>query len=297
MAFDATVVRVLVASPADTAEERDRTERVIGNWNATWCSLWRTVLIPVRWETWVHPEMGDRPQALINRQIVDDADILVGIFWTRLGSPTGAARSGTVEEITRFRSLGKPVLLFHSQRPQQPDRIDNEQLLTLRAFIQECKRDGIVSTYATLEEFADILQHGLSSVVVKNYSMPAGSDGMISTAPVSRSEHEAPLECTIVSEIVSRSESTGGSIVRRSVYYLEIRNRLPMLVSSVRWTPIAGDGSFLRLAWRSPIVAIPTGEAHRLPLPVLPKNGETVTVNLEWLDETGVRGGATAIIG
>jgi hypothetical protein len=34
---------------------------------------------------------------------VESGDILMGVFWTRLGTPTGKAPSGTVEEIEHFR--------------------------------------------------------------------------------------------------------------------------------------------------------------------------------------------------
>ena len=43
------------------------------------------------------PQMGDRPQELINKQLVGHCDLLIGSFWTRLGTPTGRAESGTAE--------------------------------------------------------------------------------------------------------------------------------------------------------------------------------------------------------
>jgi hypothetical protein len=61
--------------------------------------------------------MGERPQAIINRQLVDDADLLFAVFSTRLGSPTGVAESGTAEEIERLRGMQKPVLVYFSQAP------------------------------------------------------------------------------------------------------------------------------------------------------------------------------------
>ena len=78
--------------------------------------------------------MGDRPQALLNEQLVFDADILIGVFWTRLGMPTGREESGTVEEIREFLERGKPVLLYFSKRPIAPDRLDPEQFRKLTEF-------------------------------------------------------------------------------------------------------------------------------------------------------------------
>jgi len=58
--------------------------------------------------------MGDRPQAILNKQLGEISNILIGIFWTRLGTHTGQAESGTVEEIEEFMKAGKPVLLYFS---------------------------------------------------------------------------------------------------------------------------------------------------------------------------------------
>ena len=46
--------------------------------------------------------------------MVEHSDILVGIFWTRFGSPTGIEGSGTVEEIKQFMQFGRPTLLYFS---------------------------------------------------------------------------------------------------------------------------------------------------------------------------------------
>jgi hypothetical protein len=88
MPYRATVYRVMVASPGDVSAERRVVADVIHEWNAIHSDDRRMVLMPVRWESHAAPEMGDRPQAVINRQILQDCDLLVAMFWTRLGSPT-----------------------------------------------------------------------------------------------------------------------------------------------------------------------------------------------------------------
>ena len=101
MAYDSRVYRILIASPSDVEEEREIAERVIQEWNDLYSYSRKIVLLPLRWETHTAPEFGTRRQEVINRAIVDECDLLVGIFWTRIGSPTGAADSGTLEEIER----------------------------------------------------------------------------------------------------------------------------------------------------------------------------------------------------
>jgi hypothetical protein len=43
--------------------------------------------------------MGAPPQTIINQQVLDKFDLLVGVFWTRVGTSTENHLSGTIEEI------------------------------------------------------------------------------------------------------------------------------------------------------------------------------------------------------
>ncbi len=88
--------------------------------------------MPIRWETNASAEMGCSAQDLINRQIVDDSDVLIGMFWTRLGTPTATDVSGTAEELQRFLDAGKPASLFKSRRPADLDTVDHDQFAATR---------------------------------------------------------------------------------------------------------------------------------------------------------------------
>ena len=101
MAYQATVIPVMIASPGDVFEEREIVRDVIHTWNYINSLKTRVVLIPAGWETHSSPELGSRPQELINSRVLKDCDLLIGVFWTRIGSPTGTSESGTVEEIEK----------------------------------------------------------------------------------------------------------------------------------------------------------------------------------------------------
>lgn len=90
MARTATVFEILVASPSDVSEDRAAVREAIHEWNAVHGRGRGCVLEPVMWETHSTAEMGDRPQAIVNRQLLATCDALVGTFWTRLGSRTPA---------------------------------------------------------------------------------------------------------------------------------------------------------------------------------------------------------------
>jgi hypothetical protein len=77
------------------------------------------------------------------------------VFWTRLGSPTGIADSGTLEEIDRVAKAGKPAMLYFSKAGADPDEISVEQLQRLKEFKKQTYPNGLIETYKSVGEFRD----------------------------------------------------------------------------------------------------------------------------------------------
>lgn len=144
------IIRVLVASPSDCVHERKIIPEVIAAWNAVHSLDRAAVIEPVLWETHSYPELGGRPQGIINKQLVEHCDILVGTFWTRMGTPTGAAASGTAEEIEKFRAAKRPVLLYFSSAPVVPESLGHAQYQALLKYRSELGQDGLYSAYDSL---------------------------------------------------------------------------------------------------------------------------------------------------
>ena len=153
MSFNASVYRILIASPSDAGEEREIIPEVINEWNAVSAFATKIILMPVKWETHTSPLLGGRPQAVVNEQIVKDSDLLVGVFWTRIGTATGVAISGTAEEIQQFVDEGKPVMLYFSQSPIDPDKIDIDQFSTLKKFKEKMRLKGLTESYSGASDF------------------------------------------------------------------------------------------------------------------------------------------------
>lgn len=157
--------RVFITSPSDLPEERVVATQTIHDWNDCNCFAESTVLLPVKWETHAVPQFSDRPQAVINRQLVNDCEILLGMFWTKLGTDTGVAESGTVEEIEQFVAAGKPALLYFSNRPIAPDKINPDQHQKLREFHKETCKKALVGRFCDLDELRGTLLRDLTSQV------------------------------------------------------------------------------------------------------------------------------------
>lgn len=155
MSYDAKVFNVMIASPGDVASERSIIRDVIYEWNAVHSKNRNIVLLPVGWESHSSPEMGGKPQGIINNQILDKCDLLVGVFWTRIGTATDEYVSGSVEEIEKHISSKKPVMLYFSDQPVRMDSVDQPQYTALQEFKNSCKSRGLCEKYDSHSEFKD----------------------------------------------------------------------------------------------------------------------------------------------
>lgn len=155
MSYEATVFNVMIASPGDVASERAIIRDVIYEWNAVHSSARKIVLLPIGWETHSSPEMGEPAQAIINKQILSKCDMLVGVFWTRIGTPTEHHISGTVEEIEEHIATGSPTMLYFSSQPVAMDTVDLDQVKRLKQFKESCQSRGLYQGYDSHSDFKE----------------------------------------------------------------------------------------------------------------------------------------------
>lgn len=166
------ILRVFVASPSDVAEERVVLEEIIRELNITWSRTLGIYLELVKWETHAFPGVGPDPQAIINEQLADDYDIFIGIMWTRFGTPTGRAGSGTAEEFYRARERYQEspnlvrIMFYFKNAPISPSDLDPEQLTLLRSFQKDLGEKGTLYwTYTNRDEFTQLVRMHLSRQV------------------------------------------------------------------------------------------------------------------------------------
>lgn len=155
MPYQATTFNVMIASPSDVAAERAAIRQALADWNVIHSESRRIVLLPIGWETHSSPQMGQHPQKVLNEQILGRSDLLVGVFWTRIGTPTPSHRSGSVEEIEEHIAAKKPVMLYFSNQPVRLDSVDNEQYAMLSDFRASCKDRGLFEAYSDVAEFRE----------------------------------------------------------------------------------------------------------------------------------------------
>jgi hypothetical protein len=160
-------VNVGIASPGDVAAERAAVLRVLSRWNAQLHH--NAMLIAVGWELASVPTLGEHPQKILNKQIIERCQLLVAVFWSKLGTPTPIAPSGTVEEIDEFINLKGParVMLYFCTRDVPPEFVDQAELSRLRDYKAEMRSRGLYYEYRSLEEFERVLYQHLDAKVAE----------------------------------------------------------------------------------------------------------------------------------
>lgn len=147
MAFSAMVRKMMVSAPGDV-QDRDW-EIVVDTvlrWNLQYGPNFNASVAPMRWKEHAAAVHGVHPQAAINKQLVEDCDGVLALFWHRLGTPTDTAESGTIEELEFALDLGRTVAILHCSRTLPAD-VDTAQLDKLRDFFEANRERSLILTY------------------------------------------------------------------------------------------------------------------------------------------------------
>ena len=148
----ARIIRVFVSSPGDVAEERKVLSEIVDSINRTDGQVGGFRLELFRWEDDVVPQIGPKPQQVVDGQMVA-YDIYLGIMSTRFGTPAGRYGSGTEKEykdaLKNWKEAGAPWITFYfnDQPTLSSNPADVEQYLKVCQFRQRMQKQGLYATY------------------------------------------------------------------------------------------------------------------------------------------------------
>ncbi|WP_339208065.1 hypothetical protein MHH56_10330 [Paenibacillus sp. FSL K6-3182] len=151
MSFESLVFEVFIASPSDVGQQRDEIENKINEWNKLYAEDTKVILLPRRWED-LAPSYNSNAadaQKIINEELVQKCDIVIGVFWTKLGSETTTHNSGSIEEISIFIEQDKDVLVYFVEDKVPLDILSKQanSLQKLDAYKEEFRKKGISKRY------------------------------------------------------------------------------------------------------------------------------------------------------
>lgn len=160
MPYSTISYQLLVSAPGDLPEEDIRAVfDAVARWNVLYGKPQGATVVPTHWSHHSAAEHGTRPQESLNKQLVEGADILVALFWHRLGSPTGEAESGSVEEIEEATARGAHVGVLRCTRAIPASDLDADQASRLKAFLEEIRPKSLILEY---EDAVSLRESGLT---------------------------------------------------------------------------------------------------------------------------------------
>jgi len=153
------IIRVFIASPGDTKEERDAIDHVASDINRQHGRNEDFRIDVLRWEEDSYPDIGADAQDVINRQI-GDYDIFIGLMNHRFGSATKRSNSGTEEEFDRAfaKFIGGmanlKILFYFRDTPVKLSTVDLYQALQVQRFRDRISSLGLLYfLYESIDEF------------------------------------------------------------------------------------------------------------------------------------------------
>ena len=178
----ASILRIVVASPSDVQAERKALSTVVDELNRGVARDRGLQLSITRWEddayAGFHPQ---GPQGLIDAILrIEDCDIFIGMFWKRFGTPVSDAGSGTEHEFQRayeaWKQQRRPhIMMYFNQRAYTPKtKAEAEQWTHVLAFRESFPPEGLWWPYRGKTQFEQLVRQHLTQFIRQELQPASG---------------------------------------------------------------------------------------------------------------------------
>lgn len=182
------IFRILLSSPSDLIAERRIVENIVSEINETH-KFSHYGLDLICWENDVSPEIIlDSGQKIIDRVFAyDESDLLIGMFYKKVGTPVLASASGTIHEIdSAIQSYKKhripSIMLYFKKVSLQLGETSTEQrneYAEVESKRKEYMKLGIVQQFRSTKEFEKLCRKHIlqffNSNIIKYVEQPIDS--------------------------------------------------------------------------------------------------------------------------
>lgn len=158
-------INLFISCPGDIKDELNSIEVIVKEFNKTFGEISNFVIQIVHWNEDTYTDIGEDGQEIINNQI--DYDILIGILWMKLGTPTKRDKSGTVEEINRaIKNPEKQQLVyFKTATPNNLNSINTSELNDIMLFKKELSNKLLYKEFESIDKFETLFRLNLSNLI------------------------------------------------------------------------------------------------------------------------------------
>lgn len=170
-----TELKIFLASPGDVVVERRIVEEVLKELNITYGNANGISLRLLNWEDYSYPGMGEDPQSVINNQIPNDYDVFLCVFWTRIGTATNRAQSGSVEELEIALSRvenGEDVQIMGYFKTEPPTSLNEitEQFLEVQKLKRKIGKTCLYKEFTSTDKFKEIFRINFTQFLNQRFS-------------------------------------------------------------------------------------------------------------------------------
>ena len=186
------ILKLVIASPGDVGKERNLVERVVEELNHNSAKDRGLRLEISRWETDSCPGFhADGPQGIVDDVLdIEGAWVLVGIFWTRFGTPTPDGKTGTEHEIDKaieaWNQNGEPqpMIFFRTEAVKLKGAAARRQWAQVGDYQEKIADEkGLYWEYETPPEFERELRKTLQNYLRRKYPIATDKQPETATSP------------------------------------------------------------------------------------------------------------------
>lgn len=295
MSYRGLTIWLFVSAPGDVPSEHLETVRsTLSRWNVNHGRAIAATVIPVAWTEHAVAAFGGRPQGLINEQLTDEVDMGVAIFRNRLGTPTGAAESGTWEEVERLNAAGKPVAVLRDRTPGPgPSGPDGAaELLRLEEHLRDTAfPQGLVLSFPDRAELASFVDAFVTRAVAQLQQRLDNdlTELDVSNGPVAGEDPSRGVWPRVESSEYVETDSKGRIKTKRR-WFLVLSNQTGGPVSNVRYEYLVDEGEmfdYMSSGESEPVQTMPPGVEQRWPIALTMGSLDRVQCRVTWEDAAG----------
>lgn len=235
MPVHVTRYNVLLSSPGDAKALVGIATEVLETINRSHSESTGIELYPMHWSRDSSADSGAEPQALLNKQIVDSADIVLAIFKERFGTPTQNYGSGTEEEIQLGLKDGKRVMLYFWNPPTGYAPSADAQPEKIASFRKNLGDSTLYKLFSDETEFRKHITHDFTKLVFELEGAAEQPLPSLSIASADRTNKLHDNKLKVISNLAKQTLNAGflDDAIRsayRSVKASPIRKPRPKLL-------------------------------------------------------------------
>lgn len=169
------IIRILVASPSDTSNERESCVSVFNELNLSIGEKHGFVIEKRMWEHNTRPSVGEYSQAVVNEQLGNDYHIFVGIMNNKFGTETKKAGSGTEEEFNNaYERIVKKekveIMFYFNDEPVKKSEVNTSELIKINTFKKKVSDlGGYHWTYNGALDFEKVFRRQLTVYLLETF--------------------------------------------------------------------------------------------------------------------------------